>query len=314
MGKVQSKYNRNRSQSCTTPTRDHEYCGKRKYSISYALPLNNNEVDRLTSQHYIFNNIWGGDFSSPVHRLLECGGAKVLDVGCGPGVFVLEMANRYPMTSFTGVDIADAYPHFIKPENTSFKRANITGGLPFADNSFDFVYMRFMMFALVIKEWPFIINELARVCKPGGWIEVMERDIYWYNEGERTNKWRTKVVEGLRNEKGIELSICSHIPGFFKANEQLTNFSSDERIQPLGSWAGPIGKFSLQNEFFLISLKCKAYAQTIMWGAKNLSQAISTISFEEGEYEKLVEIAMEELDKNKAFDKSHRFWAMKKPL
>ncbi|CAG8519566.1 18329_t:CDS:2 [Acaulospora morrowiae] len=297
MGKAQSKYNRNRSQSCTNPTRDREFCGKRKYSISsYALPLNNNEVDRLTSQHYIFNNIWGGDFSSPVHGLLESDGAKVLDVGCGPGVFVLEMANRYPKTSFTGIDIADAYPHFIKPENTSFKRANITNGLPFADNSFDFVYMRFMMFALKIKEWPFIINELARVCKPGGWIEVMERDIYWYNEGERTNKWRTKVVEGLRNEKGIELSICSHIPEFFKANEQLTNFASDERIQPLGSWAG------------------KAYAQSIMWGAKNLSQAISTISFEEGEYKELVGIAMKELDKNKAFDKSHRFWAMKKPL
>ncbi|CAG8484135.1 7924_t:CDS:2 [Acaulospora colombiana] len=291
MGKVQSRLNKRKSShssQCSISDDDkrdqtaYEYINKRKYFSSYILPLDSDEVDRLTLQHYIFNNIWGGDFSSPVCDLLERGGAKVLDVGCGPGVFVLEMANKYPKNSFVGMDIANNYPLFIKPENASFQRADITNGLPFPDNSFDFVYMRFMMLAITIENWQFAIDELVRVCKPGGWIEVMERDIYWYNEGEMVNEWRTRVVEGLRKERNIELNISSHIPGYFTSNKQLTNFAST------------------------------AYAEVVKWGAKNFSNAVSH-KFP-GDYETLVEIAMEELEKNKAFDKSYRFWAMKKHL
>jgi hypothetical protein len=51
--------------------------------------------------------------------------------------------------------------------------------------------MRLIMFALTIDEWPEAINELIRVCKPGGWIEMMERDILWYNESEMIRNWRT---------------------------------------------------------------------------------------------------------------------------
>ncbi|RHZ83180.1 hypothetical protein Glove_99g334 [Diversispora epigaea] len=299
MGKAYSKTVRHRSKSHPTlpDPHIHEVINRRKYSSSYALPLDNDEVDRLTLQHYIFCNIWGGNFSSPVENILT-NGAKVLDVGCGPGVFSLELANRYPRSSFTGVDIVNNYPQSIKPENTTFIKSNVTDGLPFADNSFDFVYMRFMMLAFTLKNWPRVINELTRVCKPGGWIEVMERDILWFNEGEGVRNWRTKIVEGMR-EKGIELIISPYIPNFFRANEQLINFKSDERIEPLGAWAGIIGK---------------AYSQVIMWGAKNLTHAVSGIEFEEGEYGELINVAMDELDRNKSFDKSHRFWAMKKPL
>ena len=49
-----------------------------------------------------------------------------------------------------------------------------------------------MMFALMIEEWPEAIKELIRVCKPNGWIEIMERDILWYNETEMIREWRTK--------------------------------------------------------------------------------------------------------------------------
>ena len=52
--------------------------------------------------------------------------------------------------------------------------------------------MRLMMFALTMNEWPEAINELIRVCKPGGWIEMMERDILWYNETEMIHNWRKK--------------------------------------------------------------------------------------------------------------------------
>ena len=53
-------------------------------------------------------------------------------------------------------------------------------------------YMRLMIFSLTIEDWPRAINELIQVCKPGGSIEIMERDILWYNETDLVCNWRTK--------------------------------------------------------------------------------------------------------------------------
>ncbi|CAG8500460.1 7214_t:CDS:2 [Scutellospora calospora] len=303
MGKVHSKPSKPRHQKSKSLPKPEikdqdvqKYMTRRKYSASYVLPVDDDEIDRMTLQHYIFQNIWKNNFSSPVESLLERGGAKVLDIGCGPGVFVLELASKYPKSQFTGCDIVANYPIQIKPENSTFVRANVVERLPFDDNTFDFVYMRFMMFALMTKEWPYAISEMVRVTKPGGWIEVMERDILWFNEGEVIRNWRTKIVDGLKAANGIDLIISPHLPNYLAANKSLSKISKDERIEPLGAWGGILGK---------------SYAQIIMWGAKNLSEVVNNIKFQEGDYEKLVEIAMDELDKNHAFDKSYRFWAMK---
>ncbi|GBB98548.1 hypothetical protein RclHR1_03260006 [Rhizophagus clarus] len=292
MGKSQSKVTKLRRGS-----RDdyiHECINKRKYYASYIFPSDDDEIDRLTVQHYIFQNIWDSNFSSPVKNLLK-DGAEVLDVGCGPGVWILEMAEKYKNSSFTGIDIAANFPQMIKPENTKF----ITGDfkrLPFEDNTFDFVYMRFMMFAITIEDWPEAIDELIRVCKPNGWIEIMERDILWFNESELVHNWRTTVVDKLREEKGIELVITPHIPRFLYSNDKLTNIRSDQRDARI-SWGGKI---------------YEAYGNIIMWGAKNLSNAISEVHFDEGEYDSLVDVAIQEIARNKGYDKSYRFWAQKK--
>ncbi|CAG8547232.1 15450_t:CDS:2 [Racocetra persica] len=138
---------------------------------------------------------------------------------------------------------------------------------------------------------------MVRVTKPGGWIELMERDILWYNESDAVKNWRTKIVDGLKAGKGIDLIISPLIPSYLAANKSLTNISKDERVEPLGAWGGVLGQ---------------AYAQIITWGAKNLSDAVADIQFQEGDYNSLIDMAMKDLDNNKSFDKSHRFWAMKK--
>ncbi|CAG8599922.1 12137_t:CDS:2, partial [Racocetra fulgida] len=96
------------------------------------------------------------------------------------------------------------------------------------------------------------------------------------------------VVDGLKAEKGIDLIISPHIPNYLAANKSLTNISKDERVEPLGEWGGVLGQ---------------AYAQIITWGAKNLSDAITDIQFQEGDYKTLVDLAIKDLDNNKSFDK-----------
>ena len=106
------------------------------------------------------------------------------------------------------------------------------------------------------------------------------------------------VVDGLREAKRIELIITPHIPGFLHSNNQLTNIESDQRKAKI-AWGGKI---------------FEDYGKVILWGAKNLSPAVSEVQFEQGQYDSLIEVAIRELAKNKGYDESHRFWAQKKPL
>jgi ubiquinone/menaquinone biosynthesis C-methylase UbiE len=98
------------------------------------------------------------------------------------------MSTDYPRSSFTGIDISPIYPGDIKPRNLAFYTANVLEGLPFADNTFDFVYMRFLMTAFTEDDWQKVVKELIRVCKPNGWVEFMEGDLVFNPEGPAGKK------------------------------------------------------------------------------------------------------------------------------
>src|ERR1051325_9432918 len=99
------------------------------------------------------------------------------------------MAESYPKSTFTGVDFAPIFPQEKKPENAKFLQANILDGLPFLDDTFDFVHMRLLVTAFSSREWEEkVIPELARITRQGGWVEFMESDIQYYNEGPTTQR------------------------------------------------------------------------------------------------------------------------------
>ena len=87
-------------------------------------------------------------------------------------MWTLEMATDYGRSNFTGVDVAPTYPTITKPCNVEFLQANIITGLPFADNTFDYIVCRSMLFAFTIKDWMIATREICRVCKVGGYMLI----------------------------------------------------------------------------------------------------------------------------------------------
>ena len=154
----------------------------------YILEQNYTEQDRLVAQHYLLRMMFGGvDYNAPVSLdNSNSFGAKsnivVLDVGCGPGAWTMEMATAFPKATFIGIDKDEFFPHDIKPKNCHFRQYTILedGTLPFPDNSFDFIYQRDFNWALTTDMWTRLINEYMRILKPGGWIELVEsvRSLY----------------------------------------------------------------------------------------------------------------------------------------
>nr|CAG8622303.1 7920_t:CDS:2 [Entrophospora candida] len=159
------------------------YINGRRYhndkNSKYFLPNDDEEVDRLQTQHFLFRHIWEGNFSSPMDHLFEEGGVSVLDIGCGPGAWVLNMSIDYPKSTFVGIDISPIFPSEIKPKNLTFLTCNLLDGLPFHDENFDYIHVRFLMTAFTEDEWKDkVIPELMRVVKRNGWVELMDGEAF----------------------------------------------------------------------------------------------------------------------------------------
>lgn len=96
-----------------------------------------------------------------------------LDLGTGPGLVAVELAQRLPGLRVMGLDLA---AHMVEAAHRRAKRNGVDGRglwpqadghfLPFADGSFDLVFSTF-----ALHHWydPLaVLNEMARVLKPGG--------------------------------------------------------------------------------------------------------------------------------------------------
>ncbi|KAG1226582.1 hypothetical protein G6F67_008918 [Rhizopus microsporus] len=144
-------------------------------SSTYWLPKDEEEQMRLTGQHYAFKSLFEGNVLPSVTDTLDFQkGINILDVGCGSGVWIMDMVQEYPNCTYHGCDIVNILYKNVDVEQFTFSKGNVIKGLPYEDNTFDFVHMRFFVLALREDEWPMAIKELIRVTKPGGMVQISE--------------------------------------------------------------------------------------------------------------------------------------------
>jgi SAM-dependent methyltransferase len=109
---------------------------------------------------------------------------SLLSVGCGPAVFLRELAEAHPEIDVVGVDlsssrISEAEKRLRGIPNAS-ARVGSAQALPFEANSFDLVFSRFLMEYLPDK--PLAVQEMDRVCRPVGEILLQDLDgqLVWH--------------------------------------------------------------------------------------------------------------------------------------
>jgi SAM-dependent methyltransferase len=165
-------------------------CVKPTEEGGYRFPIPNENVAIPFPQmlHYVHRFIWQNNFSSPVEERLKSttsSRARVLNVKCGEGAWLKDNASIYPSADFFGCDITATLQYDVSP---SFLKADILDGLRYYDkNTFDFIYLQFGLYTE--NDWQEkVIKELVRLCKPGGWIEIMDCDNKFYNERETTKQ------------------------------------------------------------------------------------------------------------------------------
>ncbi|KAG2228773.1 hypothetical protein INT48_008419 [Thamnidium elegans] len=275
--------------------------GKRKYNhvtgSNYLLPCDDEEIDRLHLQHFMIRFAIQGNYLAPVSDILRKGG-RVLDIGCGPGSWSMEIAGEYPKSTVIGIDITPIYPKEIKPTNCAFYQCNVLNILPFEDNTFDYIFMRFMSQGVESEKWSFILSELVRVLKPNGWIEWIEGEIEIHRPGPVTQEFNTKLLD-LMKANNQDPHISRKLKENLTATGKLMNISSVFVSCPGGQWAGKIGQLTMQSWKAYYQALCPLLCQS--WG---ISPA---------EYNEKLKTCWREADEYKTFENVHFSYAQKRP-
>jgi len=159
------------------------------------------------------------------------GGAEILSVGCGPGVILRQVCALNASIRATGLDISAERVQEAKERNRGNAQANFVRGdaqaMDFASNSFDVVYARMLMEYLKDKEGA--VQEMARVCKPGGTVLLQDLDgqlLWHYPEDPVVQGTVEKVVRALSSTGfdpfvGRKLFSFAHGAGLKKIDVQV---------------------------------------------------------------------------------------------
>lgn len=136
------------------------------------------EMARLIIQDRLLTQAMGGVVPEPIDLSHVY---HALDIGCGPGGWLLDLGTQYPHIQGVGIDISHLMTQYAASLATSQDLANVqfqvmdaTQPLHFADNTFDLVNGRILMGFLTTPQWPSLLQECYRITRPGGMLRLAE--------------------------------------------------------------------------------------------------------------------------------------------
>jgi SAM-dependent methyltransferase len=194
-------------------------------------------LDLFDEMHFVLRMLTDGNHLANLSRSSV---SKVLDVGTGSGLWVLEMAAEYPTMSFTGMDVNTFQPHMIKPQNVQFVQANVLERTPFRERSFDYIHVRMMAGSVTMRQWPLALTELRRLLSPGGIIELMDFTGDIDNAGRMHHGfWGPNLME-LGTKLNLDFTVWSEFEPLL-ADAGFLDVQHAHVLLPMGPWAGEVG-------------------------------------------------------------------------
>lgn len=169
-------------------------------------------------------------------------GMELLDIGCGPGTITLDLAAVVAPGRVVGVEPVDGPLEAARDEarrrgdvTTRFERADVFA-LPHSDDSFDVVHAHQVL--QHVHDPVRALGEMARVCRPGGFIAVRDADygaMSWYPEVPGLEDWRTTYsavarANGAEPDAARRLRAWARAAGLFdvRLSTSVWTYADDE--------------------------------------------------------------------------------------
>ncbi|KAF8433517.1 S-adenosyl-L-methionine-dependent methyltransferase [Boletus edulis BED1] len=147
--------------------------GLNNYSEVYRLPADEEELDRLDKQHTMFCKVMG-KYPPPMPQIMADDGFEVkaiLDLGCGSGSWIMDVAREFPHCSAVAVDLVPMQS-LSMPPNCRSEVDDINLGLEHFYGDFNAVHCQ--LISSGIRDYRGLINHISHVLRPGGLIDLTE--------------------------------------------------------------------------------------------------------------------------------------------
>ncbi|QIY56368.1 methyltransferase domain-containing protein [Streptomyces sp. RPA4-5] len=182
-------------------------------------------------------------------------GARLLDVGCGPGTITADLAELVAPGRVTAVEAAAGVVESAAQvaaerglENIEFGTADVHA-LEFADDAFDVVHAHQVL--QHVADPVQALREMRRVCKPGGIVAARDGDyrgFVWYPQLPALDEWmdlyqRCARANGGEPDAGRRLPAWARAAGFTDITPSASTWchaDDADRAHWGGMWADRI--------------------------------------------------------------------------
>jgi len=131
---------------------------------------------------------------------------SILDIGCGPGAWALEVARQHRIKQVLGIDISQlmtSYASYLAAEqklsNVSFRVMDARQPLDLPIGAFDLIHLRFISFP-TRERWPVLLQECYHLLAPGGILISTEGENLGICTSPSLTRYNTLLVEAARRQ------------------------------------------------------------------------------------------------------------------
>jgi ubiquinone/menaquinone biosynthesis C-methylase UbiE len=142
------------------------------------------ELTRLTNKSRLVSRAVGGMFPGVAQAdLLQI--HDVLELGCGPGAWTLDVGRAYPGMQVIGIDSSHLMVTYAQSCAETLRLHNVrhlhvpslAGPFEFPDASFDLICSQFLSKCLFKGDWPGLLAECRRLLRPWGSLCLTEFEV-----------------------------------------------------------------------------------------------------------------------------------------
>ncbi|KAJ5936303.1 Secondary metabolism regulator laeA [Penicillium verhagenii] len=214
--------------------------------------------------------------------------SRILDLGCGTGIWCIEVANKYPNSFVVGTDLAPIQPTN-RPKNCDFHAPfDFEGPWAMGEDSWDLIHLQ--MGSGSVQSWANLYQRIFAHLRPGAWFEQVEIDFeprcddrsmnglalrHWYSALKHASESRNRPIAHSSREAVRNLQEA----GFTEIDHQMVGlplnpWHNDEHERKVARW------YNLAMSESIEALSLATFSRAYGWPVEKIKRMATDVKSE----------------------------------